>query len=98
MDESDGIDSSFWGSKRCQALFLPDASGSQRPSAVHAMTALSRISIVPVTIGIGAGPSVSGQVLVYQDVFGNPGFKPKSLLTYANTFGVIRAALKEGGI
>jgi 3-methyl-2-oxobutanoate hydroxymethyltransferase len=61
------------------------------PSDVaHKVTELLKIA----TIGIGAGPHVNGQVLVYQDMIGlNPGFKPKFLRTYANTFESIKTAL-----
>jgi 3-methyl-2-oxobutanoate hydroxymethyltransferase len=61
------------------------------PSA--AARAVTKLLKIP-TIGIGAGVSVDGQVLVYQDMLGlNPGFKPKFLRTYANAFEIITAAL-----
>ncbi|MGK5086493.1 3-methyl-2-oxobutanoate hydroxymethyltransferase [Bdellovibrionota bacterium FG-2] len=48
------------------------------------------------TIGIGAGPHTSGQVLVLQDLLGtNPGFKPKFLRTYLDLNALMRDALNH---
>src|SRR6266851_2536301 len=70
----------------CFALVLE----SVPAEAARQVTKLIKIPV----IGIGAGPGVSGQVLVYQDMIGlNPGFKPKFLRTYANAFDIIQAAL-----
>ncbi len=46
------------------------------------------------TIGIGAGPACSGQVLVLQDMLGlTPGRKPKFVRTYADGYGTLRDAI-----
>ena len=48
------------------------------------------------TIGIGAGPHTSGQVLVLHDMIGlNPGRTPKFCKKYANTMDVIKSAVEE---
>lgn len=51
--------------------------------------------VVP-TIGIGAGPSCSGQVLVFHDVLGlTAGHRPKFVRAYADGFGLLQDALSR---
>lgn len=46
------------------------------------------------TIGIGAGPSCSGQVLVFHDVLGlTNGHRPKFVRAYADGLGILQGAL-----
>ena len=47
------------------------------------------------TIGIGAGPSCDGQVLVLHDMLGINERTPKFVKRYADVAGVIRAAVEE---
>jgi 3-methyl-2-oxobutanoate hydroxymethyltransferase len=48
------------------------------------------------TIGIGAGPACSGQVLVFHDVLGmTAGHRPKFVRTYADGFQLLHEALSR---
>lgn len=48
------------------------------------------------TIGIGAGPSCSGQVLVFHDILGlTEGHRPKFVRAYADGFQLLREALSR---
>jgi 3-methyl-2-oxobutanoate hydroxymethyltransferase len=50
------------------------------------------------TIGIGAGPGCSGQVLVFHDIVGlSPDLPPRFVRTYMNAFEQIRTALAAWG-
>ena len=59
-----------------------------------AKTVTSSLSIP--TIGIGAGPHTSGQILVFQDLLGmNADFKPRFLRSYLRGYELIQAALND---
>ena len=56
---------------------------------------ISRALTIP-TIGIGAGPSCDGQVLVLHDMLGlNEGFAPKFLKRYAELSRTVRDAARR---
>ncbi len=58
-------------------------------------TEISQILKIP-TIGIGAGPSTDGQVLVLQDMLGmNEGFEPKFLRKYLDAAALIKTSVQN---
>ena len=76
--------------------------GSRKPAASPSCSRVSRAELaaritasldIP-TIGIGAGPHCSGQVLVLHDVLGlTQGHRPKFVRTYADGFDLLQRAL-----
>lgn len=72
----------------CFALVLEGIPAELAARATESLT-------IP-TIGIGAGPDCSGQVLVFHDVLGlTEGHRPKFVRAYADGFQLLRAALSR---
>jgi 3-methyl-2-oxobutanoate hydroxymethyltransferase len=90
--------------EKAQAQLLEDALALEKAGAFaivlecvpSEIAAKVTASLEIPTIGIGAGPQVDGQVLVWQDLLGmNPGFKPKFLRQYLNAHELFQSALKK---
>jgi 3-methyl-2-oxobutanoate hydroxymethyltransferase len=72
----------------CFALVLEGIPAELAARATESLT-------IP-TIGIGAGPGCSGQVLVFHDVLGlTKGHRPKFVRTYADGFQLLQEALSR---
>jgi 3-methyl-2-oxobutanoate hydroxymethyltransferase len=84
---------------RAQARELSDAGAAMlvlelMPSA--AASAVRADNPALVTIGIGAGPDASGQVLVLHDMLGiTPGRRPRFVRDFAEGAGSVEAALRR---
>jgi 3-methyl-2-oxobutanoate hydroxymethyltransferase len=84
---------------RAQARELADAGAAMlvlelMPSAVASAVRADNPALV--TIGIGAGPDASGQVLVLHDMLGiTPGRRPRFVRDFAEGAGSVEAALRR---